>query len=191
MIALETDTLGFLDNGPRKKLTRQSSSDIIGFKGIRMNKTPVVLLLCLSMGCSTTRSAAGGYSLASGIATGIGTIVLTGVAASNGSSGGSVLPMVGSISMGALLSTTFLTLAGYLLGNEGNKGISASTARWWRAADQTVGITRDEAEEAARIARTETARSSAIRLCRQTPNGVVTPRFSTTTVRCINGVPHH
>ena len=151
-------------------------------------KTTAVLLLCLSMGCSTTRSAAGGFSLATGIATGISTIALTGVAASNDYSGGSVLPMVGSIAGSALLSTTFLTLAGYLLGSE---GISASTARWWRTADQTVGITRAEVEEAARIARTETARSSAIRLCRQTPNGVVTPRFSTTTVRCINGVPHH
>ena len=151
-------------------------------------KTPAVLLLCLSMGCSTTRSAAGGFSLASGIATGIGTIVLTGVAASNGSSGGSVLPMVGSIAGSALLSTTFLTLAGYLLGNEGNHAL-VGTARWWGAADRTVGITRAEVEEAARIARTETARSSAIRLCRQTPNGVVTPRFSTTTVRCINGAP--
>jgi hypothetical protein len=50
-----------------------------------MNKTPIVLLLCLSMGCSTTRSAAGGFSLATGIATGISTIALTGVAASGGS----------------------------------------------------------------------------------------------------------
>ena len=149
-------------------------------------KTTAVLLVCLSMGCSTTRSAAGGFSLASGIATGIGAIALTGVAVSNGSSGGSVLPMVGSISMGALLSTTFLTLAGYLLGNE-----ATSTARWLGVADQAGRSSRVEVEEASRIARVETARASAIRLCRQTPNGVVTPRFSTTTVRCINGVAHH
>ena len=83
-----------------------------------MNKTPIVLLLCLSMGCSTTRSAAGGFSLATGIATGIGTIVLTGVVASNGSSGGSVLPMVSSIAGSALISATFSTLAYYLLQHE-------------------------------------------------------------------------
>jgi hypothetical protein len=151
-----------------------------------MNKTPIVLLLCLSMGCSTTRSAAGGFSLATGIATGIGAIALTGVAVSNGSSGGSVLPMVGGISMSALLSTTFLTLAGYLLGSEANE--ATSTARWLGVADQAGRSSRVEVEEASRIARVETARASAIRLCRQTPNGVVTPRFSTTTVRCINGV---
>lgn len=88
-------------------------------KDKKMNiKTPAVLLLCLSMGCSTTRSAAGGFSLATGIATGIGAIALTGVAASNDYSGGSVLPMVGSIAGSALISTTFSTLAYYLLQHE-------------------------------------------------------------------------
>ena len=140
-------------------------------------KTTAVLLLCLSMGCSTTRSAAGGFSLASGIATGIGAIALTGVAASNDYSGGSVLPMVGSIAGSALLSTTFLTLAGYLLGNE---GICAQELAARAAADQAARI------EEARVARIREAD-----LCRETPNGLVIPWFSGLTVRCINGVPHH
>jgi hypothetical protein len=142
----------------------------------KMNiKTPAVLLLCLSMGCSTTRSAAGGFSLASGIATGIGAIALTGVAASNDYSGGSVLPMVGSIAGSALLSTTFLTLAGYLLGSE---GICAQELA------ARVEAARVEAE-AARIREAD--------LCRETPNGLVIPWFwfSGLTVRCINGVAQH
>ena len=143
-------------------------------------KTPAVLLLCLSMGCSTTRSAAGGFSLASGIATGIGAIALTGVAASNDYSGGSVLPMVAGISMSALLSTTFLTLAGYLLGNE---GICAQELAARAAADQ--------ADQAARIEEARVARIREADLCRETPNGLVIPWFSGLTVRCINGVPHH
>jgi hypothetical protein len=149
-------------------------------------KTTAVLLLCLSMGCSTTRSAAGGFSLASGIATGIGAIALTGVAASNDYSGGSVLPMVAGISMSALLSTTFLTLAGYLLGNE---GICAQEL------EARVEAARVEAAEAVRI---ETVRAGAVRiiearLCRQTPNGVVNAvvRNIDYSVRCGNGVPHH
>lgn len=136
-------------------------------KDKKMNiKTPIVLLLCLSMGCSTTRSAAGGFSLATGIATGVGAIALTGVAASNDYSGGSVLPMVGSIAGSALLSTTFLTLAGYLLGSE---GICA--------------------QELAAI----TARIEEAELCRRTPNGLVSPYGSLNdyTVRCINGVAQH
>jgi len=142
-------------------------------------KTTAVLLVCLSMGCSTTRSAAGGFSLASGIATGIGTIALTGVAASNDYSGGSVLPMVGGISMSALLSTTFLTLAGYLLGSE---GICAQELEARAAADQ-----------AARVARAEAVRIEEAELCRERPNGLVVPYGSLIdySVRCINGVPHH
>jgi hypothetical protein len=143
-------------------------------------KTTAVLLLCLSMGCSTTRSAAGGFSLASGIATGIGAIALTGVAASNGSSGGSVLPMVAGISMSALLSTTFLTLAGYLLGSE---GICAQELEARAAADQAARVARIEE---ARVARNRDAD-----LCRETPNGLVIPWFSGIPVRCVNGVAHH
>ena len=139
-------------------------------------KTPAVLLLCLSMGCSTTRSAAGGFSLATGIATGIGAIALTGVAASNDYSGGSVLPMVGSIAGSALLSTTFLTLAGYLLGNE---GICAQELAARAAADQEARI------EAVRIEEAE--------LCRRTPNGFAAPYGSLIdySVRCVRGVPRH
>ena len=139
-------------------------------------KTPAVLLLCLSMGCSTTRSAAGGFSLATGIATGIGAIALTGVAASNDYSGGSVLPMVGSIVGSALLSTTFLTLAGYLLGNE---GICAQELAARAAADQEARI------EAVRIEEAE--------LCRRTPNGFAAPYGSLIdySVRCVRGVPRH
>lgn len=142
-------------------------------------KTTAVLLVCLSIGCSTTRSAAGGFSLASGIATGIGAIALTGVAASNGSSGGSVLPMVGGISMSALLSTTFLTLAGYLLGNE---GICAQEL-----------AARDAAARAARAARAEAVRIQEAELCRETPNGLVAPYGSLIdySVRCVHGVPYH
>jgi hypothetical protein len=157
-------------------LTRHPISDITGFKEIRMNKTPVVLLLCLSMGCSTTRSAAGGFSLATGIATGISTIALTGVAASNDYSGGSVLPMVGSIAGSALLSTTFLTLAGYLLGSEGI------------CAQELAART-----EAARVEAAREARIVEAQLCRQTPNGVVTGRWrgDDYSVRCVHGVPYH
>lgn len=152
-------------------------------------KTTAVLLLCLSMGCSTTRSAAGGFSLATGIATGIGAIALTGVAASNDYSGGSVLPMVGSIAGSALLSTTFLTLAGYLLGSE---GICAQELA------ARVEAARVEAAEAVRIeaARIEAARIVEVRiveaqLCRQTPNGAVNAfvRDIDYSVRCVNGVP--
>ena len=144
-------------------------------------KTPVVLLLCLSMGCSTTRSAAGGFSLATGIATGIGAIALTGVAASNDYSGGSVLPMVGSIVGSALLSTTFLTLAGYLLGNE---GICAQELAARAAADQAARI------EEARI---EAVRIEEAELCRRTPNGFAAPYGSLIdySVRCVRGVPRH
>ena len=142
-------------------------------------KTTAVLLLCLSMGCSTTRSAAGGFSLATGIATGIGAIALTGVAASNDYSGGSVLPMVGSIAGSALLSTTFLTLAGYLLGSE---GICAQELA------ARVEAARVEAAEAVRI---EAARIVEAQLCRQTPNGAVNAfvRDIDYSVRCVNGVP--
>ena len=147
-------------------------------------KTTAVLLVCLSMGCSTTRSAAGGFSLATGIATGISTIALTGVAASNDYSGGSVLPMVGSIAGSALLSTTFLTLAGYLLGNE---GICAQELAARAAADQAARV------EAARIeaARAEAVRIVEAQLCRQTPNGAVNAfvRDIDYSVRCVNGVP--
>jgi len=132
------------------------------------------------MGCSTTRSAAGGFSLASGIATGIGAIALTGVAASNGSSGGSVLPMVASISMSALLSTTFLTLAGYLLGNEG------ICAQELAARAETARAVRVEADRAFRV--------EAAGACRGTPNGAVEVGWGfleATTVRCINGVAQH
>ena len=149
-------------------------------------KTTAVLLLCLSMGCSTTRSAAGGFSLATGIATGIGTIALTGVAASNGSSGGSVLPMVGSIAGSALLSTTFLTLAGYLLGSE---GICAQELAARAAADQAARI--EEARiEAVRI---EAVRIEEAELCRRTPNGFAAPYGSLIdySVRCVRGVPRH
>ena len=144
-------------------------------------KTPAVLLLCLSMGCSTTRSAAGGFSLATGIATGIGAIALTGVAASNDYSGGSVLPMVGSIAGSALLSTTFLTLAGYLLGNE---GICAQELAARAAADQAARI------EEARI---EAVRIEEAELCRRTPNGFAAPYGSLIdySVRCVRGVPRH
>ena len=149
-------------------------------------KTPAVFLLCLSMGCSTTRSAAGGFSLATGIATGIGAIALTGVAASNDSSGGSVLPMVGSIAGSALLSTTFLTLAGYLLGNEG------ICAQELAARTETARVEADRVE----MARVEAAREARIveaQLCRQTPNGVVTGRWrgDDYSVRCVHGVPYH
>ena len=149
-------------------------------------KTPAVLLLCLSMGCSTTRSAAGGFSLATGIATGIGAIALTGVAASNDYSGGSVLPMVGSIAGSALLSTTFLTLAGYLLGSE---GICAQELAARAAADQAARV------EAARVeaARVEAVRIVEAQLCRQTPNGFVNAVVSNIdySVRCVHGVPYH
>ena len=147
-------------------------------------KTTAVLLLCLSMGCSTTRSAAGGFSLATGIATGIGAIALTGVAASNDDSGGSVLPMVGSIAGSALLSTTFLTLAGYLLGSE---GICAQELA------ARVEAARVEAAEAVRIeaARIVEVRIVEAQLCRQTPNGAVNAfvRDIDYSVRCVNGVP--
>lgn len=147
-------------------------------------KTTAVLLLCLSMGCSTTRSAAGGFSLATGIATGIGAIALTGVAASNDYSGGSVLPMVGSIAGSALLSTTFLTLAGYLLGSE---GICAQELA------ARVEAARVEAAEAVRIeaARIVEVRIVEAQLCRQTPNGAVNAfvRDIDYSVRCVNGVP--
>lgn len=147
-------------------------------------KTTAVLLVCLSMGCSTTRSAAGGFSLATGIATGIGAIALTGVAASNDYSGGSVLPMVGSISMSALLSTTFLTLAGYLLGSE---GICAQELA------ARVEAARVEAAEAVRIeaVRIVEVRIVEAQLCRQTPNGAVNAfvRDIDYSVRCVNGVP--
>lgn len=138
-----------------------------------------MLLVCLSMGCSTTRSAAGGFSLATGIATGISAIALTGVAASGGSSGDSVLPMVGSIAGSALLSTTFLTLAGYLLGSE---GICAQEL-----------AARAAVEQAARVARAEAVRIEEAELCRERPNGLVAPYGSLVdySVRCINGVPHH
>ena len=150
-----------------------------------MNKTPVVLLLCLSMGCSTTRSAAGGFSLATGIATGIGAIALTGVAASNDYSGGSVLPMVGSIAGSALLSTTFLTLAGYLLGSE---GICAQELAARAAADQAAA---DQAADQA--ARVEAVRIAEAELCRRTPNGFAAPYGSLIdySVRCVHGVPYH
>lgn len=147
-------------------------------------KTTAVLLLCLSMGCSTTRSAAGGFSLASGVATGIGAIALTGVAASNDYSGGSVLPMVGSIAGSALLSTTFLTLAGYLLGSEG------ICAQELAARAETARAVRVEADRAFRV--------EAAGACRRTPefgvNGTVEVGWGfleATTVRCINGVAQH
>ena len=149
-------------------------------------KTTAVLLLCLSMGCSTTRSAAGGFSLATGIATGIGAIALTGVAASNDYSGGSVLPMVGSIAGSALLSTTFLTLAGYLLGNE---GICAQELAARAAADQAARIEEARIEEA----RIEAVRIEEAELCRRTPNGFAAPYGSLIdySVRCVRGVPRH
>jgi len=149
-------------------------------------KTTAVLIVCLSMGCSTTRSAAGGFSLASGIATGIGAIALTGVAASNDYSGGSVLPMVGSIAGSALLSTTFLTLAGYLLGSEGI------------CAQELAARVEAARVEAARVEAAEAVRAEAVRvveaqLCRQTPNGVVNAivRNIDYSVRCVHGVPYH
>lgn len=175
-------------------MIRHSTSDITGFKkDKKMNKTPIVLLLCLSMGCSTTRSAAGGFSLATGIATGIGAIALTGVAASNDYSGGSVLPMVGSIAGSALLSTTFLTLAGYLLGNEGICAQElAARAEAARAEAARVEAARVEAArtEAIEAARGEAFRIEVAELCRLlTPNGVV--NLLGNGVRCINGVPQH
>ena len=88
--------------------------------------------------------------------------------------------MVAGISMSALLSTTFLTLAGYLLGNE---GICAQEL-----------AARAAVEQAARVARIEedrVARNREADLCRETPNGLVIPWFSGLPVRCINGVAHH
>jgi hypothetical protein len=164
-------------------------------KDKKMNiKTPVVLLLCLSMGCSTTRSAAGGFSLATGIATGISTIALTGVAASNDYSGGSVLPMVGSIAGSALLSTTFLTLAGYLLGSE---GICAQelAARTETARVEAAEAVRSEEAELSRYE--EAIRIEGAEICRRTPNGIAYPWRANSTiginnrVHCINGVAHH
>lgn len=77
----------------------------------------IILIVSLGFGCSTSRSTAGGFAIATGVAMGLSTVGI-GVARGLIDRPSSEVPFAVGMASGALLSGTFLSLGRYLLSNE-------------------------------------------------------------------------
>lgn len=125
----------------------------------------IVLILSLGFGCSSSRSAAGGLALTTGITMGAATVG-TGIARGMIDRPSSEVPFIVGTAGGALLSATFIALGSYLFSNEGR----SERELFARQLEQQLDQVEAEVEESHRIRQRIADRSHVSEAnCRQGP----------------------